>query len=231
MRTFTFFLKSYRGLLSLALAILISNLSNAQDILRINKIPTFCKTVSKSPPKIFAKELSVMKSSSTGTLYNECTKFNINVFYHIVRNTDGSNGQPTSVINQMHSMLNNDYSNYQISFNNVGNDFINDNSHSTGWDNDTASVINNKVAALALVNVNSTAINVYILPDDQYNGGQAANIPSRAFVIGGKIQGFNIAASKVASHEMGHCLGLYHTFHSPCDDQNVSVYENPNGSN
>ena len=41
----------------------------------------------------------------------------------------------------------------------------------------------------------------------------AANIPGTALVIGGNTFDTNLASSHVLSHEMGHCLGLFHTFH------------------
>ena len=65
-------------------------------------------------------------------------------------------------------------------------------------------------------------INIYLLPDDHptWSGGLAngfGNSGGSAFVIGGNISfpgsGVqNMVPSKVLPHEMGHCLGLYHTF-------------------
>ena len=81
-------------------------------------------------------------------------------------------------------------------------------------------------------------INIYLLPLNISGFGIAEDIPSLAFIIGG-----DISQTYVIAHEMGHCLGLYHThsglFYNPdpyseiplacLDDANC--YEQPSGSN
>ena len=55
-------------------------------------------------------------------------------------------------------------------------------------------------------------------PESPNGGGVAMNIPSKALWVSGTWtngQGapWNVAVSPVISHEMAHCLGLWHTFH------------------
>jgi len=54
-------------------------------------------------------------------------------------------------------------------------------------------------------NAHSNAIDIYFLRSG-ISYGRASGIPGLALVIGG-----NYAGTSVLSHEMGHCLGLYHT--------------------
>lgn len=52
--------------------------------------------------------------------------FCINISFHIVRETNGSGGFPTSNIDNIIQILNEDYNQYGIFFNEVGVDFISD---------------------------------------------------------------------------------------------------------
>ena len=104
--------------------------------------------------------------------------YTVRVYFHIVRQSDGSGGQPTSVINTIINNFNSSYSAYGINFENVGNDQINNSFYLTGF---------NLSKFNSLVNVNhvSNAINLYLLDDNTYNGGRANGIPGNALVVGG----------------------------------------------
>lgn len=136
--------------------------------------------------------------------------YTVRVYFHIVRQSDGSGGQPTSVISTIMNNFNSVYSNYGINFDNVGNDQINNSNYLVSFDL-------NKFNSLINTNKVSNAINIYLLDDNTFNGGRANGIPGNALVVGGvyTVPGGGVQPlipSLVVPHEMGHCLGLYHTF-------------------
>jgi len=74
------------------------------------------------------------------------------------------------------------------------------------------------------------AIDIYFLgPESGLLGAFAPSIPAKAIVYGA-----GVAETNAISHEMGHCLGLYHTFHGfvhssglPCESGPCSEPFNP----
>ena len=64
-------------------------------------------------------------------------------------------------------------------------------------------------------NARVDGINIYILPPDNNfpATGRAMDIPSNAFYIKGSWFDYEyVLDTSIISHEMGHCLGLYHTY-------------------
>jgi hypothetical protein len=128
----------------------------------------------------------------------------INILFHIVRD---DNGNDNSLINEndlslIINNLNSTFNMHGISFTSRGYDYI---------DNSDYIVINSNAEAGQMgesYNV-SNAINYYIV-DALWNrsiAGTSVTIPSKNLAIRkSEIQTMN------SSHEVGHCLGLYHTF-------------------
>ena len=141
----------------------------------------------------------------------------LNIYFHVIRRSDGTGGLTNTQISNTIQRLFNDYSQYNIQFNELGRGYINN----TQFYNDPYSNYN----AIIRTNREPNAINVYFLSPN-VSLSQAENIPSLAYCIGGVYY-----RTSVISHEMGHCLGLYHTHSgSGCSD-NANCRENINGSN
>lgn len=133
----------------------------------------------------------------------------MHVFVHIVRSSSGS-GLGSDIVNPIISKLNSDYANTEIQFLPDGYDFINNDAFNNQLNTDA------QYASLYNTNLHTDAINIYVLgistnTMDEYGRtalGRANSIPSISYWIHGSV--YN---TSVVSHEMGHCLGLYHTFH------------------
>lgn len=159
-----------------------------------------CLTPSPTPPAwIFSK-------STVSTRSNITSSSKLNIFVHIVRSSNGT-GLTTSIIQPILSSLNSYYQGV-IQFNLLGSDFI---------DNDIYYVTLTIAEANQLFNVNNhcNAIDIYILGTSTSFGGagMAQNIPSKAYIVHGSY--YNTSS---LPHEMGHCLGLYHTHHGTINE-------------
>lgn len=153
---------------------------------------------------------------------DDCTSFRVRLRFHIVRNSNGTGGQPVGVINTVLNNFNNIYNPHRITFNNLGFDFVDDSNYMSDF-NDS------KFNTLVQINRVENAINVYLLDNNTWNQGSAGTVGSKALVVGGNLFGVNLVTSHVVSHELGHCLNLFHTHHSGCEGQ--GCLENPDGSN
>jgi hypothetical protein len=139
--------------------------------------------------------------------------FVFQIFVHILRDDDGSNAAMTEA-NMLANMLDmaSFFQPHDICFVLVGWDFIDN----TLWNsNYTTAEINN----LHAVNAHSNAIDIYVHRlNFESSGGNSYAIPSDKNSVSAQTW-FNF------EHEMGHCLGLWHTF------ENVAGDECPDGSN
>ena len=139
--------------------------------------------------------------------------FVVQIFVHILRNDDGSNAAMSDAalkinLNRMAGF----YRPHNICFTFVGRDFIDN----TIWNtNFTVS----QIGALHAVNPHTDAIDIYVHANNFENsGGNSYNIPSDKCSVAAP-SSFNF------EHEIGHCLGLIHTFETGLGT------ECPDGSN
>lgn len=179
----------------------------------------YCATPGNLPNTLSAQQSAVARNSAS------CPTF-VRVFFHIVCNTNGSGGQSPSVVSEIMNNLSAVYNPHQIYFSNAGFDSINDDYLGSGW---SAASNDPRFATLVGTNTQANAIDVYLLNNSNWNQGRATGIPSKALVIGGALFGVNLVTSNVLCHEMGHCLGLFHTHHNNCFEGNCD--ETPNGAN
>jgi hypothetical protein len=154
-------------------------------------------------------------SSSNKT---QISSYTIRVYFHICRNDNGSNAAATwEQVKSEYNQIIADFAPDNICFVSMGNHYID---NTTLNNNPTA----NFVSAFAI----SGCLNIFYhaqIPNPggtpPFLGGSAWSIPSTFCSIA---QG-NIGAAHTTSHEVGHCLGLLHTF-----EPNYG-FENINGTN
>lgn len=135
------------------------------------------------------------------------------IFVHILRNDDGSNAAMTdAVLAQNLQRMADFYRPHNICFTFVGRDFIDN----TNWN---TNYMTSEIGAMHAINPHSDAIDIYVHRNNfQGSGGNAYSIPS-VFCSVAAPSSFNF------EHEMGHCLGLWHTF------ETAAGAECPDGSN
>ncbi len=175
-----------------------------------------CATPTPTPPDwIFNKGL---RSSVSASNYNH----NLSVFIHIVRSSSGRGAgvqNPSSIVN----LLNNSFASAGIQFKLQGTDFIDNDYYYNNMDDE-------KAERLFAVNVHSNALDIYVLGQStvwEY-AGLANGIPAKSLIIRGDFHNTSTLA-----HEMGHCLGLYHTHHGTVKEagDNRQCEEFVDGSN
>lgn len=141
------------------------------------------------------------------------TNYYVKVFFHVIRDSNGGGvySFPKENISDCIQKLNSDYNFHTtdlVHFEYAGMDYINN----TEFYN-ISSYGSFESQIMFTTNRHQDAIDVYLLPIDSHIAGFAEGIPGTALAIGGHEFGSALASSSVLSHEMGHCLGLFHTFH------------------
>lgn len=157
-----------------------------------------CGTPHPINPTIYPKEDTNLQARGSSSAL--C----IDVFFHIVRNTNGTNAFATPNLDAIVNNLNEFYSPHNIIINNAGSDFIN-NSNFVNIDND------NEARNLGQTNNRNDAINYYIVEtlwsvNGGFITGTANSIPSNNLVIRR-----DRVLTSTSPHELGHCLNLLHT--------------------
>lgn len=176
---------------------------------------TFCNTPPTSAYSNFDDSIRSM---------NESDPFYLRIYVHVIRKSNGTGGQTVPDVYEALSYLDRDYNPHNIFFIwDCNIDYI---------DNDT---YYNLPGTPAIFNVNnhSDGIDIYLFRDQPPPGatgnGMAAGIGATAFYVFGNFWNppYNpLARSHVISHEMGHCINLWHPWQGPNGCQ-----EFVNGSN
>lgn len=180
--------------------------------------PNFCRTRGGS----FIAQGAMSRLSGV----NPTGPYYLRVYFHVVQLNNGSGGQTPTEVEDIFDLLNADFNPHKIFFirdcdiNYIKNNTI----YANGDICDFSSF------------VHSDGIDIFLMADDAITqGGAANNIPSDYFFVAGTYWDApfgSVPKSRITSHEMGHCLGLWHTFHGEesgsWQDCDGGVIEDPN---
>jgi hypothetical protein len=123
----------------------------------------------------------------------------VNVFFHIVRQSNGSGGFDPNEVDDIVDLLNDSFNPHNIYINKAGQGFI---------DNSTYyNLTTNGFYSLIQINNQSNAINFYLVNSAPAHGMAEDLVSKNLYVIN------NRALTPTSPHELGHCLNLYHTHH------------------
>lgn len=150
------------------------------------------------------------------------TEYQVRVYLHIVKNANGTKGVSVTDALTAYNEMANDYAPHGICFSLAQQDFIYSDDFVDSWrDNCNGGAAFNPndeddYEQLYATNAHEDGIDIYLLPDDgDFNWAFAFGVPGTAFMVGGYFgaEQLPFRSTRTFTHEMGHCLGLSHTWH------------------
>jgi hypothetical protein len=179
-------------------------------------------------------KLRLEERAAAGEDASKVTAVTINVYVHVIRTSTGSGGPTSQQMTSQINVLNSAYAGTGFSFNVVSTDFTNNSTWYTAGYGTTAE----RQMKSALRQGGAADLNIYytnpgggLLGWATFPSSYNSN-PSQDGVVvlysslpGGSAAPYN--EGDTATHEVGHWLGLYHTFQGGCNGNGDSVSDTP----
>ena len=190
-----------------------------------------CETETPSAEEMYLVEQEIQPLLARGV---PKAAVSIPVYIHIITSTSGAGNISSSMINQQMNVLNAAYASYGFSFSLAGTNVTANNK----WFTMTPGSRNEKLAKSTLRQGGANALNLYTANPGQGLLGWAtfpwsySSKPDQDGVVvlysslpGGGAVPYD--EGDTATHEVGHWLGLYHTFQGGCNGAGDEIGDTP----
>lgn len=199
-----------------------------------------CSTDDLTPSALQRVEDDVAAFKAKPVSHQLASVVTVNVYWHVITNTSGAGNVSDAAIANQIAVLNNAYNgstggvNTNIRFNLVSTDRTANNTWYTATNGTTAQTQMKTALRLggkADLNVYSNNMSGGLLGWATFPSSYASNPKDDGVVIlfsslpGGTAAPYNLGDT--ATHEVGHWLGLYHTFQGGCTTTNDGVADTP----
>lgn len=172
-------------------------------------ISVYCysQTICTTPAET-SRDATQSQKRAVSRSYGDSLSYYLKVYFHVIRQTNGTGGQSYSNVTEAYNILNNDFNQHRIFFLWNGSvDYIN-----------ASSFYDEASSGIFLQNNHQDGIDIYLFPDSNNECMGLANgvgVSSELLVSGiyWKSPYPSLITSHVVSHEMGHVLNLFHTHH------------------
>jgi hypothetical protein len=155
-----------------------------------------------------------------------CKGLVVNLKFHVLHMDNGSGGYNSGDVAQCKTLLNNAFNPRGITFNYLPTHDWNNSFYLTCPDLAVLSIFSDGGNQRS-----SDAVHVYLVLNPGLGAGKADGIPSNACFLGGTAtyngNSFPLVPSHIVSHEVGHCMGLQHTFNNFVPGSTPATESNP----